>query len=212
MDTICVGYTDSIQSNGNEQSAVDSDYDWLRITMVSHGVDADGDGTPDKTFGSGNGNQAQILKLKFRINDVVDNYQPHSFRIPTYYSGNTGYYTYVSDDYLLDYKVYIDGNFDTAVDNTGNGGARGDISLHPKLVDIEGFGRYIGEKTDTDSDGVDDDTFVQKTYPYWKVVFELDEDNPDVDDNTPFSNWYDIEDVADDSNTADEDLSDDVAT
>ena len=178
--------------------------------MVSHGVDADSDGTPDFTFGSGNGNQAQILKLKFRINDVADNYEPHSFRIPTYYSGNTGYYTFVSDDYLLDYKVYIDGNFDTAVDNTGNGGARGDISLHPKLVDIEGFGRYIGEKTDTDSDGVDDDTFVQKTYPYWKVVFELDEDNPDVDGDTPFANWYDIEDVADDSNTADEDLSDDV--
>ena len=205
-----VGYTDSIQSNGNEQSAVDTSYDWLRITMVSHGVDADSDGTPDFTFGSGNGNQAQILKLKFRINDVADNYEPHSFRIPTYYSGNTGYYTYVSDDYLLDYKVYIDGNFDTAVDNTGNGGARGDITLHPKLVDIEGFGRYIGEKTDTDSDGVDDDTFVQKTYPYWKVVFELDEDNPDVDGDTPFANWYDIEDVADDSNTADEDLSDDV--
>ena len=205
-----VGYTDSIQSNGNEQSAVDTSYDWLRITMVSHGVDADSDGTPDFTFGSGNGNQAQILKLKFRINDVVDNYEPHSFRIPTYYSGNTGYYTFVSDDYLLDYKVYIDGNFDTAVDNTGNGGARGDISLHPKLVDIEGFGRYIGEKTDTDSDGVDDDTFVQKTYPYWKVVFELDEDNPDVDGDTPFANWYDIEDVADDTNTADEDLSDDV--
>ena len=205
-----VGYTDSIQSNGNETSAVDTSYDWLRITMVSHGVDADSDGTPDFTFGSGNGNQAQILKLKFRINDVVDNYEPHSFRIPTYYSGNTGYYTFVSDDYLLDYKVYIDGNFDTAVDNTGNGGARGDITLHPKLVDIEGFGRYIGEKTDTDSDGVDDDTFVQKTYPYWKVVFELDEDNPDVDGDTPFANWYDIEDVADDSNTADEDLSDDV--
>ena len=205
-----VGYTDSIQSNGNETSAVDTSYDWLRITMVSHGVDADSDGTPDFIFGSGNGNQAQILKLKFRINDVVDNYEPHSFRIPTYYSGNTGYYTFVSDDYLLDYKVYIDGNFDTAVDNTGNGGARGDISLHPKLVDIEGFGRYIGEKTDTDSDGVDDDTFVQKTYPYWKVVFELDEDNPDVDGDTPFANWYDIEDVADDSNTADEDLSDDV--
>ena len=205
-----VGYTDSIQSNGNEQSAVDTSYDWLRITMVSHGVDADSDGTPDFTFGSGNGNQAQILILKFRINDVADNYEPHSFRIPTYYSGNTGYYTFVSDDYLLDYKVYIDGNFDTAVDNTGNGGARGDISLHPKLVDIEGFGRYIGEKTDTDSDGVDDDTFVQKTYPYWKVVFELDEDNPDVDGDTPFANWYDIEDVADDTNTADEDLSDDV--
>ena len=205
-----VGYTDSIQSSGNEQSAVDSSYDWLRITMVSHGVDANSDGTPDFTFGNGNGNQAQILKLKFRINDVADNYEPHSFRIPTYYSGNTGYYTFVSDDYLLDYKVYIDGNFDTAVDNTGNGGARGDITLHPKLVDIEGFGRYIGEKTDTDSDGVDDDTFVQKTYPYWKVVFELDEDNPDVDGDTPFANWYDIEDVADDSNTADEDLSDDV--
>ena len=205
-----VGYTDSIQSNGNEQSAVDTSYDWLRITMVSHGVDADSDGTPDFTFGSGNGNQAQILKLKFRINDVADNYEPHSFRIPTYYSGNTGYYTFVSDDYLLDYKVYIDGNFDTAVDNTGNGGARGDITLHPKLVDIEGFGRYIGEKTNTDSDGIDDDTFVQKTYPYWKVVFELDEDNPDVDGDTPFANWYDIEDVADDSNTADEDLSDDV--
>ena len=195
-----VGYTDSIQSNGNETSAVDTSYDWLRITMVSHGVDADSDGTPDFTFGSGNGNQAQILKLKFRINDLI----------PTLYSGGTGYYTFVSDDYLLDYKVYIDGNFDTAVDNTGNGGARGDISLHPKLVDIEGFGRYIGEKTNTDSDGIDDDTFVQKTYPYWKVVFELDEDNPDVDGDTPFANWYDIEDVADDSNTADEDLSDDV--
>ena len=205
-----VGYTDSIQSNGNETSASDSDYDWLRITMVSHGNDADSDGTPDKTFGGGNGVQKQLIKLKFRINDVVDNYQPHSFRIPTYYSGNTGYYTYVSDDYLLDYKVYIDGNFDTAVDNTGNGGARGDISLHPKLVDIEGFGRYIGEKTNTDTDGIDDDTFVQKTYPYWKVVFELDEANPDVDGDTPFANWYDIEDVADDTNTADEDLSDDV--
>ena len=205
-----VGYTDSIQSSGNETSAVDTSYDWLRITMVSHGVDADNDGTPDFTFGGGNGVQKQLIKLKFRINDVVDNYEPHSFRIPTYYSGNQGYYTYVSDDYLLDYKVYIDGNFDTAVDNTGNGGARGDISLHPKLVDIEGFGRYIGEKTNTDTDGIDDDTFVQKTYPYWKVVFELDEANPDVDGDTPFANWYDIENVADDSNTADEDLSDDV--
>ena len=205
-----VGYTDSIQSSGNEQSAVDAGYDWLRITMVSHGNDANNDGTPDKTFGGGNGVQKQLLKLKFRINDVVDNYQPRSFRIPTYYSGNQGYYTYVSDGYLLDYKVYIDGNFDTAHDNTGNGGARGDISLHPKLVDVEGFARYIGEKTNTDSDGIDDDTFVQKTYPYWKVVFELDEDNPDVDSNTPFSTWYNIESITDDSNTADEDLSDDV--
>ena len=212
-----VGYTDSIQSSGNEQSAVDSSYDWLRITMVSHGHDDDGTAGPDKTFGNGDGNEAQLLKLQFRINDVADNYEPHSFRIPTYYSGNTGYYTYVSDDYLLDYKVYIDGNFDTAVDNTGNGGARGDITLHPKLVDVEGFGRYIGEKTDTDGDGVEDDTFAQNTYPFWKVVFELDEANPNVSDSdadpndiTPFSNWYDIEDVADDTNTADEDLSDDV--
>ena len=210
-----VGYTDSIQSNGNETSAVDTSYDWLRITMVSHGVDADSDGTPDFTFGSGNGNQAQILKLKFRINDVADNYEPHSFRIPTYYSGNTGYYTFVSDDYLLDYKVYIDGNFDAAVDNTGNGGARGDITLHPKLVDVEGFGRYIGEWVDVNGDGVKDngDDFEQQTYPYWKVVFELDENNPDTDGNgtdTPYPTWYNIENVADDTNTADEDLSDDV--
>ena len=198
-----VGYTDSIQSSGNEQSAVDSDYDWLRITMVSHGVDANSDGTPDKIFGNGDGNQVQVLKLQFRINDVVDNYQPHSFRIPTLYSGGSGYYTYLSDDYLLPYKVYIDGNWGT--DSTNNGGARGDLTLHPKLVDVEGFARYIGEKTNTDNDGIDDDTFVQKTYPYWKVVFELDETNPDSN-----SNWYNIEDIADDSNTADEDLSDDV--
>lgn len=198
-----VGYTDSIQSSGNEQSATSSDYDWLRITMVSHGVDANSDGTPDKIFGNGDGNEVQVLKLQFRINDVADNYEPHSFRIPTLYSGGSGYYTYVSDDYLLSYKVYIDGNWGT--DSTNNGGARGDITLHPKLVDVEGFARYIGEKTNTDNDGIDDDTFVQKTYPYWKVVFELDETNPDSN-----SNWYNIEDVADDSNTADEDLSDDV--
>ena len=30
----------------------------------------------------------------------------------------------------------------------------------------------------------------QDTYPFWKVVFELDESNPD--DN---SNWYDIEEI-----------------
>ncbi|MAK01811.1 MAG: hypothetical protein CMC17_04680, partial [Flavobacteriaceae bacterium] len=198
-----VGYTDSIQSNGNEQSATSSDYDWLRITMVSHGHDANSDGTPDKIFGNGDGNQVQVLKLRFRINDVVDNYEPHSFRIPTLYSGGTGYYTYVSDEYLLDYKVYIDGNWGT--DSTNNGGARGDLTLHPKLVDIEGFGRYIGEIQDTNGDGTIDTAFKQDTYPFWKVVFELDEDNPDQN-----SNWYDIEDIADDSNTADEDTSDDV--
>ena len=198
-----VGYTDSIQSSGNEQSATSSDYDWLRITMVSHGRDENSDGTPDKIFGNGDGNEVQVLKLQFKINDVVDNYEPHSFRIPTLYSGGSGYYTYVSDDYLLDYKVYIDGNWGT--DSTNNGGARGDITLHPKLVDVEGFARYIGEIQDTNGDGTIDTAFKQDTYPFWKVVFELDESNPD--DN---SNWYDIEDIADDSNTADEDLSDDV--
>ena len=171
--------------------------------MVSHGHDDDNDGTPDKTFGNGDGNEVQVLKLKFRINDVVDNYQPHSFRIPTLYSGGSGYYTYLSDEYLLDYKVYIDGNWGT--DSTNNGGARGDITLHPKLVDVEGFARYIGEVQDIDGDATIDTVFNQKTYPFWKVVFELDEDNPDQN-----SNWYDIETIADDANTADEDLSDDV--
>ena len=198
-----VGYQDSIQDSGNEESETDSDYDWLRITMVSHGHDDDNDGTPDKTFGNGDGNEVQVLKLKFRINDVVDNYQPHSFRIPTLYSGGSGYYTYLSDEYLLDYKVYIDGNWGT--DSTNNGGARGDITLHPKLVDVEGFARYIGEVQDIDGDATIDTVFNQKTYPFWKVVFELDENNPDQN-----SNWYDIETIADDANTADEDLSDDV--
>ena len=206
-----VGYRDSLAVSGNnyEESISDTGYDWLRITMVSHGHDDNNDGVPDKHFGSGDGNQAQLIKLKFRINDVVDNYQPRSFRIPTFYNGNQGYYTYVSDDYLLDYKVYIDGNWGNAVtDNrTFNGGARGDITLHPKLVDVEGFARYIGEWADADGDGVKDngENFSQDTYPFWKVVFELDESNPD--DN---SNWYDIESVADDASVTDEDLSDDV--
>ena len=204
-----VGYRDSLAVSGNnyEESISDSGYDWLRITMVSHGNDADGDGTPDKTFGGGDGVQKQLLKLKFRINDVDDDYEPRSFRIPTFYNGSQGYYTYVSDDYLLDYKVYIDGNWGNSVtDNrTFNGGARGDITLHPKLVDVEGFGRYIGERTDTDSDGQDDDTFVQKSYPFWKVVFELDESNPDG-----HNNWYDIESVPSDDSLTDEDTSDDV--
>jgi len=206
-----VGYRDSLAVSGNnyEESISDTGYDWLRITMVSHGHDDNNDGVPDKHFGSGDGNQAQLIKLKFRINDVVDNYQPRSFRIPTFYNGNQGYYTYVSDDYLLPYKVYIDGNWGNAVtDNrTFNGGARGDITLHPKLVDVEGFARYIGEWADADGDGVKDngEDFSQDTYPFWKVVFELDESNPD--DN---SNWYDIESVADDASVTDEDLSDDV--
>ncbi len=207
-----IGYKDSIQDNGNEVSTSTNDYDWLRITMVSHGRDDDNDGTPDKTFGSGEGNQAQLLKLYFKVDDVVDNYETHSFRIPTLYSGGTGYYTYVSDDYLLPYKVYIDGNWGT--DSTNNGGARGDMTLHPKLVDVEGFGRYIGEFIDADGDGsVDSGEWTQNKYPYWKVVFELDENNPDTDGNgtaTPYPNWYNIENISDDANTADEDLSDDV--
>ena len=200
-----VGYRDSLAVSGNnyEESISDNDYDWLRITMVSHGHDDNNDGIPDKHFGGGDGVEKQLIKLKFRINDVADNYEPHSFRIPTYYNGSTGYYTYVSDDYLLDYKVYIDGNWGT--DETDNGGARGDITLHPKLVDVEGFGRYIGERTNTDNDGQDDDTFVQKSYPFWKVVFELDESNPDG-----YDNWYDIESVPSDDSLTDEDTSDDV--
>ena len=198
------GYVDSIEDSGSEVSESNNRYDWLRITMVSHGRDDDDDGTPDKTFGNGDGNQAQLLKLYFKVDDVVDNFQPRSFRIPTLYSGGAGYYTYVSDEYLLDYDVYIDGNYGT--DQTNNGGARGDITLHPKLVDVEGFARYIGEFVDANGNGQQDSgEFTQAKYPYWKVVFELDEDNPDN-----YSNWYNVENIADDSNTADEDLSDDV--
>ena len=64
-------------------------------------------------------------------------------------TGHTGYYTFVSDDYLLDYKVYIDGNWGNYYtdDRTFNGGARGDITLHPKLVDVEGYMRYIRRDT-----------------------------------------------------------------
>ena len=73
---------------------------------------------------------------------MVDNYEPHSFRIPTLYSGGTADIIMVSDEYLLDYKVYIDGNWGTDLQTMV---ARGDITLHPKLVDAEGFQRYIGE-------------------------------------------------------------------
>ena len=190
-----VGYTDSIQSSGNEQSATSSDYDWLRITMVSHGRDENSDGTPDKIFGNGDGNEVQVLKLQFRINDVVDNYEPHSFRIPTLYSGGSGYYTYVSDDYLLPYKVYIDGNWGT--DSTNNGGARGDITLHPKLVDVEGYLRYIGE--------YDGSSFTRNKYPLMKVIFELDESNPDE-----FDNWRNPRDINYPTSNTDESLNDDV--
>ena len=181
-----VGYIDSIQTANSEISEANARYDWLRITMVSH------NGNTFK-FGGGNGVQKQLIKLNFKIDDVVDNFQPQSFRIPTLYSGGMGYYTYASDDYLLDYKVYIDGNWGT--EETYDGGARGDISLHPKLLDVEGFFRYAQRN------GTDDD----KTYPYWKIKFELDASNP-----SSYSTWYNIEGIPNDVNTADEDLSDDV--
>ena len=43
---------------------------------------------------------------------------------------------------------------------------RGDITLHPKLVQVEGYLRYIGEWIDTDKDGEldDDETFSQNKY------------------------------------------------
>ena len=108
-----VGYQDSLAVSGNqvEESISDNRYDWLRITMVSHGVDANNDGKPDVTFGDGDGVQAQVLKFQFLINDVADDFAPKAFRVATQYDGDEGYYTYVSDDYLLDFKVYIDGNW-----------------------------------------------------------------------------------------------------
>jgi len=154
-----VGYVDSLQNDDSEISETNNRYDWLRITAVSHNVN-------DFEFGGGDGVQKQLLKLHFKINDVVDNFQPQSFRVATLFSGNSGYYTYVSDDYLLDYKVYIDGNWGT--ESTYNGGARGDITLHPKLLDVEGYLRYVARN------GTNND----KTYPYWKVKFELDQSNP----------------------------------
>ena len=189
-----VGYIDSLQTADGEISQANNRYDWLRITMVSHGVDDDDDGEPDFTFGGGNGTQKQLLKLYFKIEDVVDNFQPQSFRVPTLYNGGSGYYTYASDDYLLDYKVYIDGNWGT--ESTYDGGARGDITLHPKLVDVEGYFRYVqGNNLDV----------TENTYPYWKIRFELDQSNPGE-----YNNWYNIETVTNTSSNTDEDNSDDV--
>ena len=182
-----VGYIDSLQTADGEISEVNNRYDWLRITMVSHNGN-------DFTFGGGDGVQKQLIKLNLKIEDVVDNFSPRAFRVPTLFNGGFGYYTYASDDYLLDYKVYIDGNWGT--EETDDGGARGDITLHPKLLDVEGFFRYAQRN------GHNDD----RTYPYWKVVFELDQSNPD-----DVSNWYNIEDIANDAaGNTDEDLSDDV--
>ena len=199
-----VGYQDSLAVGGSntlvEESISDTRYDWLRITMVSHGVDADSDGTPDKTFGGGDGVQKQVIKLYFKINDVVDDFAPRAFRIPTFYDGTSGYYTYVSDDYLLDYKVYIDGNWGhhKTADRTFNGAARGDITLHPKLVDVEGYLRYIGEYDGTNA-------YSRNKYSMMKVIFELDETNPDN-----LSNWRNPRDINYPSSNTDESLTDDV--
>ena len=199
-----VGYQDSLAVGGSntlvEESIADTRYDWLRVTMVSHGVDADNDGTPDKTFGGGDGVEKQVIKFFFKINDVVDDFAPRAFRIPTFYDGTTGYYTYVSDDYLLDYKVYIDGNWGhhRTADRTFNGAARGDITLHPKLVDVEGYMRYIGEYDGTNA-------YSRNKYPMMKVIFELDESNPDN-----LSNWRNPRDINYPSSNTDESLTDDV--
>ena len=208
-----VGYQDSLAVGSSEQlieeSIEDDRYDWLRITMVSHGVDANNDGTPDVTFGDGDGVQAQVLKFNFLINDVVDDFAPRAFRVATQYDGDEGYYTYVSDDYLLDSKVYIDGNWGDyySAERTYNGGARGDITLHPKLVQLEGYLRYIGEWIDTDKDGVKDtgEDFSQNKYAMMKVIFEVDETNPDN-----LSNWRNIRDINYPSSLTDESLNDDV--
>ena len=195
-----VGYIDSLQTAGSEKSAANNRYDWLRITMVSH------DGTTH-TFGNGNNVQTELLKLHFRVGDVNDNFQPQSFRVATKYEGNTGYYTYVTNgNYLTTYKVYIDGNWGdaTVAHRTYNGGARGDITLHPKLVDIEGYFRYV--QGNSRGRGAAFSTALENTYPYWKIKFELDQkwgtDNG--------SNWYNIETVSQVSSLTDEDNSDDV--
>ena len=195
-DSLAVGTSETLY----EESISDNRYDWLRITMVSHGVDADSDGTPDYTFGNGDGTQTQVIKLYFKINDVVDDFAPRAFRIPTFYNGSSGYYTYASDDYLLNYKVYIDGNWGDSytAERTYNGGARGDITLHPKLVDIEGYMRYIGEYDGTNA-------FSRNKYPFMKVRFEVDETNPDN-----LSNWRNIRDINYPTSLTDESLNDDV--
>jgi hypothetical protein len=205
QDSLAVGASNTLV----EESINDTRYDWLRITMVSHGHDDDSDGKPDKVFGGGDGVEKQVLKFQFLINDVVDDFAPKAFRVATQYDGAEGYYTYVSDDYLLDYKVYIDGNWGDYYtgERTYNGGARGDITLHPKLVQLEGYLRYIGEWIDTDKDGTKDtgEDFTQNKYAMMKVIFEVDESNPDN-----LSNWRNIRDINYPTSLTDESLNDDV--
>ena len=181
------GYVDSLQTAGSEIAEVNNRYDWLRVTMVSHNGDS-------LTFGNGANVQTELVKFHFKIEDVVDDFSPRSFRVPTKYNGQTGFYTYVTDGfYATDYKLYIDGNVGTSEDGVGNG--RGDITLHPKLLDVEGYFRYV------QGNGHNGDN----TYPYWKIRFELDQSNPqDYDD------WLNIETIQDESSETDEGTTDDV--
>ena len=193
-----VGYTDSLAAGGTQdtsKSITSNDYDWLRITMVSHNGNT-------HTFGAGDSTQTELLKLHFRIKDVADNFSAKSFRVATKYLSGTGYYTYVTNgNYLTTYQVYIDGN--TGQDGVGIGGARGDITLHPKLVDVEGYFRYVQGKNR--AVGAAFTTATDNTYPYWKIKFELDQSNPHS-----YSNWYNIESISDAGLTTENNTTDDV--
>ncbi len=189
-----VGYVDSLADADDELSTSDNRYDWLRITMVSHNGNV-------KTFGNGNGNQTELLKLHFKVDDVVDNFAPRSFRVATKYDGSTGYYTYVTNgNYATNYKVYIDGNVGTETDGVGN--ARGDITLHPKLLDVEGYLRYV--QGHSRAVGAAYTTATENTYPYWKVKFELHERANGK------SNWLNLQTINNESSLTDETTTDDV--
>ena len=189
-----VGYTDSLDAANNELSATNNRYDWLRITMVSHNASV-------KTFGNGNGNQTELLKLHFKTNDVVDNFAPKSFRVATKYNGSAGYYTYLTNgNYAVNYKVYVDGNVGTEGDGIGN--TRGDITLHPKLLDVEGYFRYVQGKGR--AAGAAFSTATENTYPYWKVKFELHERANGK------SNWLNLQNTGNESSVTDESTTDDV--
>ena len=189
-----VGYTDSLDAANNEISATNNRYDWLRITMVSHNGNV-------KTFGNGNGNQTELLKLHFKVDDVVDNFAPKSFRVATKYEGSAGYYTYLTNgNYAVNYKVYVDGNVGTETDGIGN--TRGDITLHPKLLDVEGYFRYVQGKGR--EAGAAFSTATENTYPYWKVKFELHERANGK------SNWLNLQNTGNESSVTDESTTDDV--
>ena len=189
-----VGYVDSIQTAGSEKSASNNRYDWLRITMVSHNGNT-------HTFGNGNGTQTELLKLHFKIDDVVDNFGAVDFRVATKYEGNTGYYTYVTNgNYATNYKVYIDGNVGQWQDGIGH--SRGNITLHPKLLDVEGYYRYIqgngrgvGANWDYEYDTKAWERGpIENTYPYWKVKFELDRNEANF--SPRITNWFNPESIS----------------